>query len=385
MITAYLKLMEGKEKAGQERANGAGAFAAGTFDPEQYRRFVAIAAEQQALLAEFLVQAQPAQGEFFRTTLDHDASRTVERMRKVGLDFIASGKAGDVTGPDWFAATTARINLLKTVEDRIAGDVQTLAASINAEARTALASTIASVVLALAVAALLAWMVVKELSGSVDELARTMGRLARDDFLAEVPGLGRGDEIGVMAGSVQVFKDAMIRGRDLAAHQAEEVKARERRAAAIESLVSRFQSAAAAMVQSVSAAAQQLHGTADAMSSAANDTNHRATVVASATEQASANVQTVAAAAEELTSSIQEIGRQVSRSSGISRHAVEEAGAAQTTVTSLSTMVGRIGEVVTLINDIAAQTNLLALNATKFRSIKQVQSSPCRTPLSLAA
>jgi methyl-accepting chemotaxis protein len=191
-----------------------------------------------------------------------------------------------------------------------------------------------------------------------------MGRLAGDDFQAEVPGLGRGDEIGVMAGSVQVFKDAMIRGRDMAARQAEEVKARERRAAAIEALVSRFQSAATTMVQSVSAAAQQLHGTADAMSGAADDTNRRATVVASATEQASANVQTVAAAAEELTSSIQEIGRQVNRSSGISRHAVEEAGAAQTTVTSLSTMVGRIGEVVTLINDIAAQTNLLALNAT---------------------
>jgi hypothetical protein len=41
--------------------------------------------------------------------------------------------------------------------------------------------------------------------------------------------------------------------------------------------------------------------------------------------------------------------------------------------------------VISLINDIASQTNLLALNATKFRSIKQVQSSPCRTPLSLAA
>jgi methyl-accepting chemotaxis protein len=86
--------------------------------------------------------------------------------------------------------------------------------------------------------------------------------------------------------------------------------------------------------------------------------------VAGATELASANVQTVAAAAEELTSSIQEIGRQVHRSAEISGNAVNEADDAQEKVSSLAAMVGRIGEVVTLINDIAAQTNLLALNAT---------------------
>lgn len=364
MITAYLKLMEGKEKAGQERANGAGAFAAGKFEPDVFRRFVALAAEQQMLLAEFVAHSAPKQAEFFRTTLDHDASRAVDRMRKVGFDSMATGNVGDVTGPSWFDSTTARINLLKIVEDRMASDVQALAAEVNADSKAVLITTIIAVVLALVVALMVAVMVVRQMTASINSLVGTMEKLAADDLQAEVHGVERQDEMGVMARSVLVFKEAMIKGRDLAFRQAEEVKARERRAAGIERLIAGFQETASGLVQAMAAAAHQLEGTASAMSTAASDTNQRATVVAAATDQASGNVQTVASAAEELSSSIQEIGRQVSRSNDISRHAVDEATGAQDTVGNLSVMVGRIGEVVTLINDIAAQTNLLALNAT---------------------
>ncbi|WP_043744993.1 methyl-accepting chemotaxis protein [Paramagnetospirillum magneticum] len=364
MIGAYLKLMEGKEKAGQERATAAGAFSSGKFEPEVYRRFVAIVAEQQLFLGEFQESAAPAQVDFFRTTLDDEASRTVERMRKVGLDSPATGTVGDVTGPAWFAAATSRINLLKKVEDHMAADVQALAAQVNGDARGVLLTTVLGVVAALVIALAVAWTVVRQLTSAIGSLVGTMERLAADDFSVSVGGTERADEMGAMARSVQIFKDAMMRGHDLARKQLAEAHNGELRGRAIEALVNRFQGSAERMVAAVSSAAQRLQGTAAAMSAAASDTNDRATVVAGATELASANVQTVAAAAEELTSSIQEIGRQVHRSAEISGNAVAEAGDAQNDVTGLATMVGKIGEVVTLINDIAAQTNLLALNAT---------------------
>ncbi|EME70107.1 methyl-accepting chemotaxis protein [Paramagnetospirillum caucaseum] len=364
MIGAYLKLMEGKEKAGQERATAAGAFAAGKFEPDVYRRFVSIVAEQQLFLGEFLTNSAAAQAEFYRATLEDEASRTVERMRKVGLDSTATGSIGDVTGPAWFAASTSRINLLKKVEDRMAADVQSLAAQVNGDARGVLITTIVGVVAALVIALAVGWTVVRQMTSAIGSLVGTMDRLAADDFSVSVGGTERGDEMGAMARSVQIFKDAMMRGHDLADKQLAEAHQRELRGQAIETLVNRFQGSAERMVEAVSAAAQRLQGTAASMSRAASDTNNRATVVAGATELASANVQTVAAAAEELTSSIQEIGRQVHRSAEISVNAVAEAGEAQGTVTGLATMVGKIGEVVTLINDIASQTNLLALNAT---------------------
>ncbi len=364
MIGAYLKLMEGKEKAGQERATAAGAFASAKFEPDIYRRFVSIVAEQQLFLGEFLETAAPAQAEFFRATLDDEASRTVERMRKVGLESIATGSVGDVTGPAWFAAATSRIDLLKKVEDRMAADVQALAAQVNGDAKGVLVTTILGVIAALMIALAVGWTVVRQMTSAIGSLVGTMDRLAADDFSVSVGGTGRGDEMGAMARSVQIFKDAMMRGHDLAEKQLAEVCQREARGRAIETLVNRFQGSAERMVEAVSSAAQRLQGTAASMSTAASDTNNRATVVAGATELASANVQTVAAAAEELTSSIQEIGRQVHRSAEISGNAVAEAGEAQGAVTGLATMVGKIGEVVVLINDIAAQTNLLALNAT---------------------
>ena len=72
----------------------------------------------------------------------------------------------------------------------------------------------------------------------------------------------------------------------------------------------------------------------------------------------------IASAADELASSVQEIERQVSQSNGIAMKAVAEAAQTNVTVKELNETAGRIGDVVKLINDIAAQTNLLALNAT---------------------
>ena len=88
------------------------------------------------------------------------------------------------------------------------------------------------------------------------------------------------------------------------------------------------------------------------------------TVVASASDEASANVQTVAATAEELAVSVGEIGTRVSTASRIVNQVTENARTANLKVEGLAAAAQRIGDVVSLIQDVAAQTNLLALNAT---------------------
>src|SRR5207253_413413 len=85
---------------------------------------------------------------------------------------------------------------------------------------------------------------------------------------------------------------------------------------------------------------------------------------ANASTQASTNVGTVAAATEELTASISNISQQVARSAEIAGKAAEEARRTNIVVEGLATGTQKIGEVVTLIQNIASQTNLLALNAT---------------------
>jgi aerotaxis receptor len=72
----------------------------------------------------------------------------------------------------------------------------------------------------------------------------------------------------------------------------------------------------------------------------------------------------VSAAAEELSASIREIANQVTGASNVTHEAVDESHAAERTISQLRTEVERIGQIASLIADIASQTNLLALNAT---------------------
>jgi methyl-accepting chemotaxis protein len=191
-----------------------------------------------------------------------------------------------------------------------------------------------------------------------------MTALAGHDIGVEIAGVGRKDEIGRMAEAVQVFKDNMIESDRLAGLQARENAAKVERAQRLDTLTREFEARVTELVHILSSAATEMEATAQSMSSTAEETNRQAATVAAASEQTSVNVQTVASATEELTSSIDEISRQVSQSAKTAERAVEDAQRTDATAQTLAAGAQKIGDVVTLIQDIAAQTNLLALNAT---------------------
>ncbi|MGB0575899.1 MAG: methyl-accepting chemotaxis protein [Alphaproteobacteria bacterium] len=93
-------------------------------------------------------------------------------------------------------------------------------------------------------------------------------------------------------------------------------------------------------------------------------TNDQAKSIATATNETTTNVQTVASGTEEMSASVSEIQRQVAQANKIAEEAVGKAEYTNTVVTGLADAAAKIGDVVSLINDIASQTNLLALNAT---------------------
>jgi methyl-accepting chemotaxis protein len=212
--------------------------------------------------------------------------------------------------------------------------------------------------------ALAGFAIIFSVSTPVQAMTAAMKRLADHDLTTIVLGVERKDEIGAMAGAVQVFKDNMIKGDELAAAQAAENEAKQKRAARLEALTNSFETKVGTLVQSLSAAATEMESTASSMTSLAEQGNSKAMTVASAAEQTSANVQTVATATEELSASIQEISKQVANSARIASKAVDDANATDAVVQELAVGAQKIGEIIQLINDIAGQTNLLALNAT---------------------
>ncbi len=174
----------------------------------------------------------------------------------------------------------------------------------------------------------------------------------------------RRDEIGQLNQALAVFRQQAIERDELVKEQEVNKALAERRSAKLQSLFDTFEVAIGDVVTAVSSTSTNLQMSATTMTDIANQTSERSSVVASASEEASTNVQTVASAAEEISQSVAEIGRQASDSSDKASAAEDEANDTIGKVEKLSEAAQRIGDVVTLIQEIAEQTNLLALNAT---------------------
>jgi methyl-accepting chemotaxis protein len=197
-------------------------------------------------------------------------------------------------------------------------------------------------------------------------LSVSMDELAGGNFGVVLPGLGRRDELGDVAGAVEKFKvvsEQKARDEAEAKMKQDQIAAQQRKADMVR-LADQFEGAVGEIVETVSSASTELEASATTLTATAERSQELTTMVAAASEEASTNVQSVASATEELSSSVNEISRQVQESARMATDAVGQARVTNERVGELSKAAGRIGDVVELINTIAGQTNLLALNAT---------------------
>jgi len=206
----------------------------------------------------------------------------------------------------------------------------------------------------------------RSISRPLSAMTTAMIELAKGNFEIVLPGLGRADEIGEIAQAVETFKISVKqKARDEAdAKIRQDQAAAQQRKADMISLADEFESAIGEIVETVSSASTELEVSASTLTKTAVRSQELTTMVAAASEKASTNVQSVASATEELSSSVNEISRQVQESARMASEAVDQARKTNGRVGELSEAAARIGDVVELINTIAAQTNLLALNAT---------------------
>jgi len=231
-------------------------------------------------------------------------------------------------------------------------------------------STIRTVVIAvgaglLATIAAALWIGLQGLSRPIGRLNAVMELFARNELTAETPGVGRGDELGAMARTVEVFKTNALEVNRLRADlEAQKLRTEQERRQTMIDLAAKFEANVGGIINGVSSASTELQSTAESMAATAEETTRQATTVAAASEQATQNVQTVAAASEELSASIREISQQVAHTSEQIKEGVRQAAVSSEQMLGLTAVAAEIGDVVKIISEIASQTNLLALNAT---------------------
>ena len=340
-----------------------------TNEPARWDRAAAALSDTKAILAQL-----------------HDNTHDIERQAKVQIiaqeldkyDGVAKrlkdykGRNEALTGDEaqraLADAAEIAVRIDSTGKELLASYEQFSQSSMDQmEGHIQWAITVAIVVglLSVALGLVLSIVISRSIINPIEAMMSCMGVLTQGDLSVDVPGTERGDELGSMARSVQVFKDNLIKVKQL---EAEQIIAKEReeseRRTALKKLAESLALQVGAVVEVVTTATTQLQNSARQMADSAATTSAQATSVAAASEEASTNVQTVASATEELSASIGEITNQVAQSQYVAERADLEAHQTTQLISQLSQDVASIGEIVSLINDISSQTNLLALNAT---------------------
>jgi methyl-accepting chemotaxis protein len=138
----------------------------------------------------------------------------------------------------------------------------------------------------------------------------------------------------------------------------------EGRRAVIDAAILSFRDSVESVLQTVTTSVATMRSTAAALSSSANETSQRAAGAVKTSDIASIGADAAAAAAGALLNTIASIAHELRETSALVETAVSEAETANTEIAGLAQAGREIGDIVKVIQQIAAQTNLLALNAT---------------------
>ncbi len=294
----------------------------------------------------------------WQNTVSHAA---IDLMAKPGSEEAARGIERSGLGKKDFDQIRKIVGEMKGDESSLLGARSEAMASAQ---RTILFSVALSVVVILVLALVAAFALNKLIAVPIRATVGVMERLRGGDHAVQVNGTERKDEIGLMSGALVEFRDSLAAAeamrQEQTAREAQERELLARREQLANAFVGRMQELSAGFAASsgeVADAARNLSATAE-------ETSRQAQSVASAAEESSSSVETVATASEEMATSVREITGQVTHAAKVSDAAYNEAASSNRRIIGLANAASAIGEVVGLINNIAAQTNLLALNAT---------------------
>ena len=135
-IQSYVNFLQAKEQAGIERATLAQVFTQDRFTADAFNRWAQASAAQETYFRVFASFASAEQKAFWETQVSGRSVDMVKAMRATAFEKREQGGFG-VPPADWFDASTARIDLMKAVEDRLASDYAVQATEVRQNARLA--------------------------------------------------------------------------------------------------------------------------------------------------------------------------------------------------------------------------------------------------------
>ena len=358
-LQAYVAFLDAKERSGVERAQLVAAFAAHRYAPGQFVLVTSLGAAQQALLAIFERTASPSIRQAWEQVQHDQVFADVAGMKRSAEAAGSNGRL-DVPSSQWFDRSTARIDLLKTVEDKQAAELADSAAALAAGARRGVLTAMLVAAAVLLVIGVAGFAFVRTLTRPLREMTGAANRIAGGD-LSVMPTYESRDELGQLADAFRrlggYVRDMADVAHDLASGDlTTTVPSRGEQdlpGVAMTEMVRRLR----LVVSEIRTASSSLGETAESFASANTQ------LVANA-EETAAMAGSLAAAADEMARDIDAIARSAEAVARTVGDAVRTAERTSLAVGELDASSREIDGVLRLIENIAGQTHLLSLNAS---------------------
>ncbi len=368
LMLPYVALVEAKENGGLERAIGAALLnqaAQGTFSLRLYEGYYGRLVGERNALKRFRTAAHSDLQALFDATLTSAAEKAVAGGREIIAGLPETVDPKGLTGADWFATATARLDMIKAVEDSVAQDIRSETLHQIDEAYQAITHIfVVNGIVVLIFIGFGLWRAMP-IARRISKIVNSLTRLADGETSVVLPDETKQDDLGDMARALVVFKKQIDERAQLERDSREaEQKAEEERTQSLRKMADSVEGELQDRVNTIAKDSESLSRDAGELAGISTDVSGNAQAVASAAEEATSNAASVSEFADQINRSLTDVVAQVTEAKNAAVGAQEIAERTNVVVTRLQGAASEVGDVITLISDIAEQTNLLALNAT---------------------
>ena len=383
-LTTIIILETAKENAGKLRATVSGVLTADKpFDEELFTRLITFKANIDANLDSKAIVLSSTAKTLLEDSRKSEAWAGVNKVFNVVLTKSKDGEFG-ISGKDFFATITKVIDDMYSVRNKEVESIVNNLSIIQDEIASTLLKVYFSLGLILLLALISAFFLARSITAPINHIISYSKDVASGNLNATLVERFSHD-LGVLQASLEAMVEN-LKSKILEAERNSSIASEQTEKALLamkEADVAR-QKAESAKAEGMLQAAQQLEGVVQVVSSASEELSAQIEQSSRGADEQSGRVRETATAMEEMNATVLEVARNAQQAADVSHQARQQAQEGSKIVTdavnsidavhaqsiaikedmdALGKQAEGIGQIMSVIADIADQTNLLALNA----------------------